>query len=120
MSAAIWIVQALLAGLFALSGATKLAAPPAELVARIGIVLTKFIGVAELAGAAGLILPAATRFRPHLTPLAAACLGIVMFFATAFHVAHGEAPQAAFTIAIGGLALLVVWGRARKAPIPER
>jgi putative oxidoreductase len=116
----LWVLQALLAALFVLSGATKLSAPPAELVARIGIALTKFIGVAELTGAAGLILPAMTRFRPHLTPLAAACLAIVMLFATAFHLAHGETPQAGFTVAVGGLALLIVWGRVRKAPIPER
>jgi hypothetical protein len=116
----LWIVQVLLAALFAMAGFGKLAAPMPELVQRVGLGLTKFIGVAEITGALGLVLPAATRFRPHLTPLAAAGLGVVMLLATTYHIARGEAPQAVFTVVLGSLAALVVYGRVRKAPVAER
>jgi hypothetical protein len=52
--------------------------------------LVRFIGVSELAGALGLIMPAITRIKPRLTPLAAAGLVLVMIFAAAFHILRGE------------------------------
>src|SRR3712207_9437057 len=77
----LWILQALLAALFAWHG-QLMAFPPAELVAmidaNIGPNLRVFIGVAELLAAVGLLLPGITRILPSLTPLAAAGLMIVM------------------------------------------
>jgi len=57
------------------------------------VTLVRFIGVSELAGALGLILPAATRIRPGLTPLAALGLSTIMALAMLFHLVRGE-PQA--------------------------
>src|SRR3954470_9362491 len=77
LRATLWVVQLLLAALFLLVGYTHAVAPievaiqRAPWVASLPVALVRFIGVSELAGAIGLLLPAATRVRPILTPLAA-------------------------------------------------
>ena len=120
----LWVVQGLLALVFGLSGAMKLAIPYAELIKQGAWVehvsegLVKFIGVAELSGALGLILPAATRIKPFLSPLAAAGFVVIMVPASALHLSLGEPPIA--QVILGGLAAFVVWGRFRKAPITPR
>src|SRR5260370_39795238 len=107
----LWVVQALLALAFGLSGAMKLAVPYAELlkqgawVERVPEGLVKFIGVAELSGALGLILPAATRIKPSLTPLAAAGFVVIMVLASALHLSLGQPPIA--QVILGGLAAFV-------------
>jgi uncharacterized membrane protein YphA (DoxX/SURF4 family) len=123
---ALWVVQALLALAFGMGGFMKAATPIAELATKIdwaGVVpeaLVRFIGISELAGALGLILPAATRVRPWLTPLAAAGLAVVMLLAAAFHVARAEYQHLPLNFVIGGLAVFVAWGRRSKAPIAAR
>jgi len=120
----LWVVQVLLALAFAFSGAMKLAVPYAELLAqgawveRVPDGLVKFIGVAELLGALGLILPAATRIKPFLTPLAAAGFAVIMVLASALHLSLGEPPIA--QVILGGLAAFVSWGRFSRAPITPR
>jgi len=120
----LWVVQVLLALVFAMSGGMKLAVPYEELlkqgawVQRVSEGLVKFIGVAELSGALGLILPAATRIKPFLTPLAAAGFVVIMVLASALHLSLGQPPIA--QVILGGLAAFVVWGRFRKAPITPR
>ena len=77
----LWLVQALLAVMFGMAGFMKMTAPIAELAEKMawpGVVppaLVRFIGLSEFAAAIGLILPAATRIKPVLTPLAGAGLG---------------------------------------------
>jgi putative oxidoreductase len=123
---ALWIVQILVGGLFLFGGFMKAFQPEDELARNIpfsvvvGIPLTRFIGVSELAGALGLILPALTRIRPGLTPLAGAGLALVMLLAIGYHVAHGEFQALPMNVLLGGLAAFVAWGRSRKAPIPAR
>jgi putative oxidoreductase len=100
--------------------------PVAELVqtsawvAAVPVVLLRFIGVAEFAGGLGLILPAATRIRPVLTPLAALGLATIMVLAFVFHILRGELEALPVNLVLGGLAAFVAWGRLRKAPIPPR
>ena len=120
----LWVVQVLLALAFGLSGTMKLALPYAELlkqgawVAHVPAGLVKFIGVAEVSGAVGLILPAATRIKPFLTPFAAAGFVVIMVLACVLHFSIGERPIA--QMILGGLAAFVAWGRSRKAPIARR
>jgi putative oxidoreductase len=120
----LWVVQALLALVFAMSGSMKLALPYAELLKQgawaesVPEGLVKFIGVAEVAGALGLIFPAATRIKPILTPLAAAGLFVIMVLASGLHLSLGEKPIV--QVILGGLAAFVAWGRFRKAPIKPR
>jgi hypothetical protein len=82
--------------------------------------LSLFIGYAEVAGGLGLILPAATRIAPWLTPLAALGLATIMILAIVFHVARGEASVIWIHTLLAGLALFVAWGRWRKAVITRR
>jgi len=121
----LWVAQALLALAFGLAGAMKTMTPIAELAQKLPWVtdlpnLVRFIGVSELLGAFGLILPAATRIRPILTPIAAMGLVLVMVLAAGFHVLRGEAQALPVNVALGGLAAFVAWGRLRKAPITPR
>jgi uncharacterized membrane protein len=77
-------------------------------------------GTAEILGGLGLVLPAATRIRPHLTPMAAAGLAIVMVLAALWHVPRGEVPNVVFTLV---MAVVLVWlarVRWRSHPIAPR
>lgn len=122
----LWITQGLLAAAFLMAGGMKLSAPIEELQTQMPWVTgalggaVRFIGAAEVLGGIGLILPAATRILPKLTPLAAAGLAIVMVLAVATHVARGEMPMIAPGLVLGGMAAFVAWGRLLKAPILPR
>jgi hypothetical protein len=124
MNRALWIVQGLLALLFLFAGGVKLAMPLDELVAQSGLPggLLLFIGVAEVLGALGLVLPAGLRIRPGLTPLAAAGLVIIMIGATvltAAGVGGGDAVTALIPLVVGLLAAFVAYGRWQLAPLGE-
>lgn len=120
----LWVAQVLLAVGFGMAGFMKLATPYADLAQKMAWArhtpeaLVKLIGVVELAGALGLILPAATRIKPFLTPLAASGFVVIMVLAIGLLVSIGEAP--APNVVLGGIAALVAWGRWRKAPISPR
>jgi hypothetical protein len=77
----------------------------------------RFIAVAQVAGALGLILPGLLRIAPVLTPLAAAGLVIIMLGATVISVTSGLGAMALFPLAVGLVAAFVAYGRWRLAPI---
>ena len=114
----LWIVQALLAVVFLFTGGLKMAMPSDVLAAQSHLpgLFMKFIGLCELLGALGLILPGLFHVRPGLTPLAAACLVIIMIGAT---VSSAILMPAAVpvTVAIGALLIFVAYGRWRLAPL---
>lgn len=122
----LWIAQVLLAAVFLLSGGMKLTAPLETLRAQLPWVsgsmgsLVRAIGLAEVLGALGVVLPAATRILPRLTPLAATGLGTVMTLASLTHASRGEFPMIAVNAVLGGLAAFVAWGRSGRAPIAPR
>src|SRR5262245_10374777 len=120
---ALWILQALLAGLFLWHGQFMLF-PPADMVAmineNIGPGLRVFIGVAEILAAAGLILPGLTRILPVLTALAAAGLMIVMSSASVFHLFRGETVSAISAFVIFLLVTVVAYTRWKAMPIAGR
>lgn len=126
LNIALWAAQILLAVGFGMAGAMKTFSPLAEIAKTIPwvtsdfMLLVRFIGVSELAGAIGLILPAATRIQPKLTALAGAGLTIVMALASIFHLSRGEVGALPTTLVLGGLAAFVAWGRYNKAPIAPR
>lgn len=128
MHIALWIVQGLLALAFTGAGATKLFTPLDVLAAMemggwvedFPGALTRFIGLAEVLGAIGLLAPAATRIAPALTPLAATGLVLVMGLAAGTHVAYGEFGNIAPNVVLGALAAFVAWGRFQARPIPAR
>jgi hypothetical protein len=73
--------------------------------------LFTFIGLAEIAGGLGVVLPMLTGILPWLTPLAAALLALVMALAFAFHVRRKEYPNLAPNTVLFLLAAFVAWGR---------
>jgi uncharacterized membrane protein YphA (DoxX/SURF4 family) len=76
----------------------------------------RFIGVAEVLGALGLILPRLLRIRPGLTPLAAAGLVIIMIGATVITLETDAVLIAVMPAAVGRLAAFVAYGRWRLRP----
>lgn len=125
-SIAFWTVQVLLAFLFGMAGFMKTTLPYVKLAkqvpwsAVVGETLTRFIGICELAGSVGLILPALTRIRPILTAAVGAGLALIMLLASGYHIIHGEFQVVPLNFVLGGLAAFVAWGRFRKAPISPR
>lgn len=124
---AIWGGQIALAGLYLMAAVMKGTMPIADL-ATMGmswapgapVWLVRGIAVVELLGAIGVILPAATRIMPNLTVWAAAGLLAIQALAIPFHVIRGEFGVLGFNLIYVALALFVLWGRSRKAPIAPR
>lgn len=71
----------------------------------------RWIGVAELLGAVGLVLPAATGVATWLTPTAAVGLVVVMLGAVATHLRRREVPMVVPPLVLGLLAAFVAWQR---------
>jgi uncharacterized membrane protein YphA (DoxX/SURF4 family) len=126
LNAGLWVAQSLLFVMFGMAGFMKATAPIEELaknmtwVVRFSPEFVRFVGLSELSGAIGLILPAVTRIKPMLTPLAALGIAVIMVLAAGHHLLNGEAPFAPVNLALGGVAAFVAWGRFRKAPILPR
>src|SRR2546428_5685044 len=121
MNSALWIVQGLLAALFLFAGGTKLVLSLETLnsmsnQAPLPGLFLRFIGVAEVLGAIGLILPGLLRIRPALTPLAAAGLVIIMIGATALTLAAGDVAPGLISLVVGLLAAFVASAPWRLAP----
>ena len=109
----LWIVQGLLAALFLFAGGMKLALPAEMLKGPVALPVgfLRFIGVAEVLGAIGLILPGILRYRRALTPLAAAGLVAIMIGATVVTVAGGAVAPALIPLLVGVLAATVAYAR---------
>jgi putative oxidoreductase len=124
MNILLWIVQVILGGMFVVHGFFILPPPPPELpptaqwLRDLSPTFRIFIGVAEILGGLGLILPGLTRIRPELTPLAAVGLGLIMVSAIVFHVLRGE--PIVTNIVLLAVAAFVAYGRARLAPLRAR
>ena len=118
MTYALWIVQALLAALFLFAGGMKLVTPIAEMTKQIPMpgLFMRFLGVVEVLGGLGLILPGLLRIRPGLTPLAATGLVIIMIGATVITLVSGGVAMALVPLVVGVLAAFVAYGRWRLAP----
>lgn len=117
MNVALWIIQGLLAAMFAMAGLMKLSAPVEKLrekmpwVDQTGLGQVRFAGAAEVAGAVGLVLPQALGVAPILTPLAAVGLALIMILAMRLHAARGETSSVIVNAVLGALALAIAAGR---------
>ena len=109
----LWIAQGSLALIFLSAGGMKLALPLDVLTAQIPLpgAFVRFVGVCELLGAIGLILPGIFRVRVGLTPLAAAGLVLIMVGATTVTLAMGQGVAALIPFVVGALAAFVAYGR---------
>ena len=123
MNIVLWIIQILLALLFLFAGGMKLVVPIEKLQAMgspnqilLPGWLILFIGVCEVLGGLGLILPGLLRKWPGLTPLAAAGLIILMIGAVALSVAADGVVAGLVPLIVGVLCAFVAYGRSRLAP----
>jgi hypothetical protein len=118
MTYVLWTIQGLLALLFLFTGGMKLMLPIEALTAQLPLPgwFVRFLAVAELLGALGLVLPGLLRIRPGLTPLAAAGLVIIMIGATAITLATMDATLALIPLVAGLLCAFVAYGRWHLAP----
>ena len=72
----------------------------------------RFVGIAEIAGALGMLLPMWTGILPWLTPLAAFGFAVIQVLAIGVHYRRNETAQALpFNLALLALSLFVLWGR---------
>ena len=119
MNRLLWIVQALLALLFLFSGGMKLFMSAAELTAQtpMSAGFLRFIGVMEILGGLGLVLPGMLRILTALTPLAAVGLSIIMIGAVVVTIRTMGSAMATVPFVTGALALFVAYGRWRVAPL---
>ena len=118
MNIALWIVQVLLALLFLFTGGMKLVMPIEEMTQQLPMPgwFLRLIGVCEMLGGLGLILPWLLRIRPGLTPLAAAGLVVIMIGATVTTIMTGQIAISLVPLVVGILCLFVGYGRWRLAP----
>ena len=124
MNIVLWIVQILLALAFLMAGTMKATQPLDRLAARMQWVkslrpprLVRVIGVLEVLGAIGLILPAVTGILPWLTPIAAVGLVLTMIGAMMLHMRRGEAAHIAPNVILLLLAAFIVVGRFAVMPL---
>jgi uncharacterized membrane protein YphA (DoxX/SURF4 family) len=123
MNSVLWVIQLLLAAAFFAHGWLVLAPPPeiaAQMYAALPPWFWRFLGVAEVAAAAGLILPGLTRILPWLVTWAAVGIMIVMVSATIYHVVRGEIGSAVTTLLLLAMAAFVAYMRHRAMPIAVR
>jgi hypothetical protein len=117
-SITLWIVQGLLAALFLFTGVMKLVLPLEMLKGPVPLpgLFVRFIGVAEVAGGLGLILPGLLHIRQSLTPLAAVGLVTIMTGATVVTLEGGVVAPALVPLVVGLLATFVAFGRRQWGP----
>jgi len=118
MNAVTWIIQGILAVAYVMAGVMKSTQPPDKLVnlglkwvGRLKVSTVRFIGISELLGAIGLILPEALDVYPILTPIAASGLSLLMLLASVHHLKHKEKQAAIFTFVLMLLAVFVAFER---------
>ncbi len=124
MNILLWIFQVLLALTFLFSGGIKLVLPTETLMSMgspnqvvLPGLFIKFIGVCEVLGALGLILPGVFHRRQYLTPLAAAGLLILMIGAVIVTIMGDGVAMAATPFIVGVLCLFVAYGRWKVRPL---
>ncbi|WCM93375.1 DoxX family protein [Acidovorax sp. NCPPB 2350] len=126
LRAGLWVAQCLVAFVFCASGFMKLTTPIPELSAMMPwtgqhpAAFVRAIGLIDLAGGLGILLPALTRILPRLTVWAALGCVVLQVFAIVFHLSRGEAMALPLNFVLLPLCAFVLWGRARRAPIRPR
>jgi uncharacterized membrane protein YphA (DoxX/SURF4 family) len=126
MNVALWTAQIVLALFFLAAGywhgilPYDQAVKSARWIADLPPAFVRFTTLAECAAGLGVVLPAAFRIAPRLTPLAAIGIVALMLSATAFHLSRGEPRSIPMLLTVAAIAAFVAWGRLRKVPIPPR
>jgi hypothetical protein len=120
--ATLWTFQALLAAVFLFAGASKLVISADTLADQsdLPVLLMRFVGVCEVLGAAGLVLPGILHIRPRLTALAATGLVVIMIGAVVSTVVTMSVPAAIAPLAVGIIAAAIAINRYRTPSATRR
>jgi uncharacterized membrane protein YphA (DoxX/SURF4 family) len=121
-NAVLWTIQGVLAALFVVAGGMKLVLPAEQLVGPVPlpILFMRFIGVVELLGGLGLVLPGLLHIREDLTPLAAWGLVVIMIGATVITLMGGLILPAVMPAIVGVLLAFVASARRSTLPLARR
>ena len=122
MNVTLWILQGMLAVIFAIAGVTHFLPPEGLPEAMRGVAempagVPYFIGAVEILAVLGLILPGLTGIQPRLTPLASAGLILVMVGAIVWHAQREEFPNIVLNVILALIAAFVAYGRWRLRPL---
>ena len=120
-----WILQGIMAAMFLMVGMMKSFTPVDQLPENLSWGkempgLLRFVGISELLGAIGLILPSLLRIIPKLTVWAAVGFSIIMVLAAGFHVMRNEYSVIPVNLVMLGIFILIIWIRLKKAPIQPK
>ena len=122
MNIILWILQALLGLAFIAAGYNhgfniEKARTQMQWMTAVPENLLRFIGVSEILGGLGLVLPAVTGILPQLTAWAATGLSLIMILAALFHLRRGEYPAIVINLVLLALAAFVAYGRFVLVPL---
>ncbi|MEZ5174647.1 MAG: DoxX family protein [Acidimicrobiia bacterium] len=122
---ALWVLQIGLGIYFVFVGIIHFVVPdglpgPMEWMYELSDTMHAIVGVVEILGGLGLILPSVTRIRPELTVYAALGLITVMVGAMVWHATRSEPTSIAQNVLIAVLLGIIVYGRTRVAPITAK
>ena len=123
MNIVLWVIQVLLSLVFLMAGAVKTFVPLATVRKRLPWAkhfpawVVRFVGISELLGALGLILPGITHIAPLLTVAAAVGLVLVMILAAIYHAPRREFSSVGSNIILLLLAAFIVVGRLLWLPL---
>ncbi|MER5896498.1 DoxX family protein [Streptomyces sp. NPDC001876] len=115
MEIAYWIVAGLLGVFYLYAGGKKVAQRKEQLAPMMGWVdtvpmrLVRIIGVVEILGAAGLVLPPLTGIAPVLAVVAALGFLVLQVLATGLHLSRGEVRETGLNVALVVLAGVAAW-----------
>lgn len=125
LNVSLWVAQIFIFVSFVPAGAMKLFMPITELASIwewagvLPVLAVRMLGIVDIAGGVGVVLPALTRIQPRLTVLAALGCAALQIFAMIFHASRGEVSVLPLNVVMFVTAVFIVWGR-RKMPIQPR
>lgn len=126
LNAALWLAQALVAVSFISGGIMKLAIPIPKLAdmwawtGDLPATAVMLLGVIDIAGGIGVLLPALTRVMPRLTSLAALGCVALQVCAGLFHASRGEMAEVPVNLVFMAICAFIAWGRWKEVPIRPR
>jgi hypothetical protein len=122
----LWVLQGLVAVVFAIFGVMMLLEPKDRLVeqlswaAAIPVTVLRFIGACELLGAVGLVAPGLAQKKTELTRVAGVGLTTLSLFACLFLLVRRDYDNLLLPFVLGCLSAFIVWGRSNAAPLPSQ
>jgi uncharacterized membrane protein YphA (DoxX/SURF4 family) len=118
MNIVLWVMQAVLAAVFLSAGLPKITKPKEELVAPMGQWVNSFpgpgiklLGLVEVLGAVGLVVPPLVGIAPVLAPVAAVGIVLIMIGAIVAHARESAGSKITMNVVLSVLAVVVAWGR---------